>query len=261
MFRPRGDLCWLQRPLFPLAVGVRPQRQPRGVQPAVPPDLRPDRRPGTYLYCRETPVVGARPEPFGAYRRVARRGRHFVQNRRAAQGCRLYKEHCGLLPSRGRRGAGRKAASAAGFSRGEHPGFHARYGQELHARGVGIFLRGQAAGRGVVRYAEGGGRVCGPCGAGRKEQVPSRSGRFARRGRRHLFPHRPGVRRHQCQRRRRRLCDAQPHGRYCARDGGLPQLRPPFQPAPRPQPYAPRDPRLGAGRSDGRGCQVQLYRL
>lgn len=34
-----------------------------------------------------------------------------------------------------------------------------------------------------------------------------------------------------------------------------------FQPAPRPQPYAPRDPRLGAGRSDGRGCQVQLYRL
>ena len=54
---------------------------------------------------------------------------------------------------------------------------------------------------------------------------------------------------------------AQPHGRYCARDGGLSQLRPPFQPAPRPQPYAPRDPRLGAGRSDGRGCQVQLYRL
>lgn len=50
MFRPRGDLCWLQRPLFPLAVGVRPQRQPRGVQPAVPPDLRPDRRPGrTYI--------------------------------------------------------------------------------------------------------------------------------------------------------------------------------------------------------------------
>lgn len=30
MFRPRGDLCRLQRPLFPLAVGVRPQRATAG---------------------------------------------------------------------------------------------------------------------------------------------------------------------------------------------------------------------------------------
>lgn len=50
-------------------------------------------------------------------------GRHFVQDRRAAQGCRLYKERRGLLPPRGRRGAGREAASAAASAGESIPDF------------------------------------------------------------------------------------------------------------------------------------------
>ena len=46
------------------------------------------------------------------------------------------------------------------------------------------------------------------------------------------------------------------------RDGGLPQLRPPFQPAPRPQPYARRViPASVLVEATAGGCQVQLYRL
>ena len=41
MLRPRGGLRGVQRPLFPLAVDVRAQRQSRGVQPALPPDVGP----------------------------------------------------------------------------------------------------------------------------------------------------------------------------------------------------------------------------
>lgn len=180
MFRPRGDLCWLQRPLFPLAVGVRPQRQPRGVQPAVPPDLRPDRRPGrTYIAGKHLlsvrdlnlsahigELLDAGVTSFKIEGRLKDVG--YIKNivayyRREVDAALAVRPHL------------RRASAGESI-----PDFTPDTAKSFHARGVGIFLRGQAAGRGVVRYAEGGGRVCGPCGAGRKEQVPSRSGRFAR---------------------------------------------------------------------------------
>lgn len=167
----------------------------------------------------------------------------------------------GLLPPRGRRGAGREAASAAGFSRGEHPGFHARYGQELHARRVGIFLRGQAAGRGVVDTPKAVGEY-----VGRVVRVEKNRFRLDRGG---LLAAGDGI------------CFLTDRGfagtNVNAADGDCVTPNRMEGIVPGTEVYRNydhrfnqllarsrtrrRDPRLGAGRSDGRGCQVQLYRL
>ena len=139
MLRPRGGLRGVQRPLFPLAVDVRAQRQSRGVQPALPPDVGPHRRKGPDLDCREASAVGTRHESFATHWRSAGCGRHFIQDRRSAQGSRLYPERCGTLPPGGGRGAGPAAGAGAVVRRRERPGFHARPVEEFYTRGVRLF--------------------------------------------------------------------------------------------------------------------------
>ena len=117
VFRPRGHLRGLQRPLFSVAVDVRAERQPRRMQPAVPPDLRSDRRQRTHLSGRKTPALGPRPESFGTRRRAAGCRRQVAENRGPSQRHQLYPQYGGLLPPRGGRCAGRAAPPAACFGR------------------------------------------------------------------------------------------------------------------------------------------------
>lgn len=119
----------------------------------------------------------------------------------------------------------------------------------------------QTCWRRVVRHAEGGRRICGPRDARRKDPFPARPGAYAGRRRRHLLPDAARTGRNQCQCCRRRLRDAQPHGRDRSGMRGLPQLRPPLQPAARTEPYAARDSGCGRGDGVGGGCDVPLYRL
>lgn len=79
--------------------------------------------------------------------------------------------------------------------------------------------------------------------------------------RRHLLPDAARTGRNQRQCRRRRLRDTQPHGRDRSGMRGLPQLRPPLQPAARTEPYAARDSGRGRGDGVGGGGDVPLYRL
>ncbi len=114
-----------------------------------------------------------------------------------------------------RRGSTRRWPSRPGSAarrRGEPPDFTPDTSKSFTRGESEYFFAGKRPGVASFDTPKAVGEYVGPCGAGRKEQFPSPGG-LSRRGRRHLFPHRPGVRRHQCQRRRRRLCDAQPHGR------------------------------------------------
>lgn len=253
MFRPRGDLCWLQRPLFPLAVGVRPQRQPRACsQPCrLTYDLT-DGRGRTYIAGKHLlsvrdlnlsahigELLDAGVTSFKIEGRLKDVG--YIKNI-VAYYRREVDAALAVRPHLRRASAGR----ASRISRPIRPRASRAGSRNISSRASG------RAWRRSIRRRRWASMWAVWCGSKRTGSVSIGAVCSPRATASVSSP--TGVRRHQCQRRRRRMCDAQPHGRYCARDGGLPQLRPPFQPAPRPQPYAPRDPRLGAGRSDGRGC-------
>ncbi len=103
VLHPRRTLRGLQRPVLHQPRAYRPQRQPRRLQPGLPPALPGDGRRRPLHRARQARALDEGQQPVGQPAPPHRRGGAQLQDRRAVQGHGLREERHGPLPPAARR--------------------------------------------------------------------------------------------------------------------------------------------------------------